>query len=115
MFLRPVYQIISARLKEPRRFLQVLSGPRQTGKTTLIRQDMESLTIPSHYTSADEPTLQYRAWIDQQAGYSNRNVSCWSEETAFFLRSFSRIQGKNGLISRREKEIKTATLSCFCL
>jgi hypothetical protein len=27
---------------------------------------MESLTIPSHYASADEPTLQNRAWIDQQ-------------------------------------------------
>ena len=66
MYLRPVYQIISARLKESRRFLQVLSGPRQTGKTTLVRQVMESLTMPSHYASADEPTLQNRTWIEQQ-------------------------------------------------
>ena len=66
MYLRPVYQNISARLKEPRKFLQVLSGPRQTGKTTLIRQVMDSLTIPSHYASADEPTLQNRSWIEQQ-------------------------------------------------
>ena len=66
MYHRPVYQIVYARLKEPRRFLQVLTGPRQTGKTTLIRQAMESLNIPGHYASADEPTLQNRAWIEQQ-------------------------------------------------
>lgn len=66
MYHRPVYQILFARLKEPRKFLQVLSGPRQTGKTTLIRQAMESLTLASHYASADEPTLQSRTWIEQQ-------------------------------------------------
>src|SRR4030043_1283834 len=66
MYPRPVYQILFARLKEPRKFLQVLAGPRQTGKTTLIRQAMESLTLASHYASADEPTLQSRTWIEQQ-------------------------------------------------
>ncbi len=66
MYHRPVYQILFARLKEPRKFLQVLAGPRQTGKTTLIHQAMESLTLASHYASADEPTLQSRTWIEQQ-------------------------------------------------
>jgi predicted AAA+ superfamily ATPase len=66
MYHRPVYQIVFKRLQEPRRFLQVLSGPRQTGKTTIIRQAMESLDIPCHYASADEPTLQNRIWIEQQ-------------------------------------------------
>ena len=62
MYHRPVYQIVFNRLQEPRRFLQVLSGPRQTGKTTIIRQAMESLDIPCHYASADEPTLQNRIY-----------------------------------------------------
>lgn len=66
MYQRPIYQIVFKRLQEPRRFLQVLSGPRQTGKTTIIRQAMESLDIPCHYASADEPTLQNRIWIEQQ-------------------------------------------------
>ncbi|MFO7665967.1 MAG: ATP-binding protein [Desulfobacterales bacterium] len=66
MYRRPIYSTISARLKEPRKFLQVLTGPRQTGKTTLIRQTMDELDIPKHYASADEPTLQSRAWIEQQ-------------------------------------------------
>lgn len=58
--------MLAARLREPRKFLQVLAGPRQTGKTTLIRQAMEELKIPHHYASADEPTLQGRVWLEQQ-------------------------------------------------
>ncbi len=54
------------RLREKRRFLQVLAGPRQAGKTTLARQVMQTLDLPSHYASADEPTLRDRAWIQQQ-------------------------------------------------
>jgi predicted AAA+ superfamily ATPase len=36
MFNRMQYGKLCARLKEPRRFMQVLSGARQMGKTTLV-------------------------------------------------------------------------------
>lgn len=65
-FKRPLFPILLKRLKEPRRFLQVLVGPRQVGKTTLAQQVAQELTIPVHYVSADEPTLQDRAWLNQQ-------------------------------------------------
>lgn len=51
---------------EPRRFVQVLSGPRQTGKTTLIRQLLEIVEQPSHYASADDPATENRAWLIAQ-------------------------------------------------
>ena len=54
------------RLKEKRRFLQVLAGPRQVGKTTLARQVMLATKLPAHYASADEPSLRDRTWIEQQ-------------------------------------------------
>jgi len=66
MFIRPKASIVASRLREPRRFIQVLAGPRQSGKTTLIRQVLESLGLSSHYASADEPTLQDRRWLEQQ-------------------------------------------------
>lgn len=66
MYKRPIFNTLIARLKEPRKFLQVLAGPRQTGKTTLIRQAMEALRISHHYASADEPTLQGHVWLEQQ-------------------------------------------------
>src|SRR3989304_4196203 len=66
MYKRPIYKTLLKRLQEPRRFIQVLAGPRQVGKTVLARQVTEALNIPSHYASADEPTLRGRTWIEQQ-------------------------------------------------
>lgn len=66
MFKRPIYTTLQRRIAESRRFIQVLAGPRQTGKTTLARQLMEELNVPSHYASADEPALKDRTWLEQQ-------------------------------------------------
>ncbi len=65
-FRRPVFDTLLARAKEPRRFIQVLAGPRQTGKTTLARQLLEAADLPSHYASADDPATRDRAWIEAQ-------------------------------------------------
>ena len=35
MYERPILKNLLDRLAEPRRFIQVLAGPRQVGKTTL--------------------------------------------------------------------------------
>ena len=75
MYRRPVFARILERLKEPRRFLQVLAGPRQTGKTTLARQIMQALDIPSHYASADMPGTHDPAWIALQWEQARRLLS----------------------------------------
>lgn len=61
-----LFELLLSRLRSPRRFIQVLAGPRQVGKTTLARQVMDALPIDSHYASADEPTLKDRAWLQGQ-------------------------------------------------
>lgn len=61
-----IYTELGNRLKEKRRFIQVLIGPRQSGKTTLVRQAVESSGMPAHYASADEPGARDRLWIEQQ-------------------------------------------------
>jgi predicted AAA+ superfamily ATPase len=66
MFLRPISNTLLQRLNEPRRFIQALIGPRQTGKTTVARQIILKTKVPSHYASADEPILKDRVWIEQQ-------------------------------------------------
>lgn len=55
-----------ARLSEPRRFLQVVAGARQVGKTTLVGQVLSRLDIPSVFVSADEPTVGDTAWLAAQ-------------------------------------------------
>jgi hypothetical protein len=66
MIRRVIHDELLKRLKEKRRFIQVLAGPRQVGKTTLVQQVMEASRMPSHYASADEPTLRDRTWLEQQ-------------------------------------------------
>ena len=66
MFKRPQYQILKKRMKEPRKFLQVIIGPRQVGKTTLIKQYLEDTSLPFHFVSADNIPAENTSWIDQQ-------------------------------------------------
>jgi predicted AAA+ superfamily ATPase len=65
-FQRPQVATLTARLLEPRRFMQVVAGPRQVGKSTLVQQATETLDMPVRYVSADEPTLRGTDWIGQQ-------------------------------------------------
>ena len=65
-FERSQTETISARLREPRRFLQVVAGARQVGKTTLVEQVLGRLDTPSLFISADEPTLRDTAWLAAQ-------------------------------------------------
>jgi predicted AAA+ superfamily ATPase len=65
-FQRSQAVALTRRMNEPRRFIQVVAGPRQVGKSTLVQQVMQTLTVPVRYTSADEPTLRGADWIAQQ-------------------------------------------------
>jgi len=57
---------LAARLAEPRRFLQIVAGARQVGKTTLVQQVLGRLNVRSIFVSADEPTLADVAWLAAQ-------------------------------------------------
>lgn len=65
-YRRPQFDLLSRRIAEPRRFIQVVAGPRQVGKTTLVQQVCDACGLPTHYASADEPTLRGAEWIAQQ-------------------------------------------------
>lgn len=62
----PQARVLAARLAEPRRFIQVVAGPRQVGKTTLVQSVVEAAGLPHIFASADEPALRSEAWIAQQ-------------------------------------------------
>ena len=65
-FQRPQGAVLAERLAEPRRFVQVVAGPRQVGKSTLVQQVTAELDLPVRYVSADEPTFRGADWINQQ-------------------------------------------------
>ena len=48
MFKRKLVTQLTERLNEPRRFIQIVAGPRQTGKTTAALQALKELDIQTH-------------------------------------------------------------------
>lgn len=66
MYARPIDTRLAERLREPRRFIQVVWGPRQVGKTTSVTHALETLGLPHHYVSADSPATHTTAWIRLQ-------------------------------------------------
>jgi len=115
MFKRPIYSILLDRIHEPRRFIQALAGPRQTGKTTLARQAIESLDIPSHYASADEPALKDSTWIEQQWEVARTKLR--SDESVhkalFVLDEVQKITGWSEAVKRLWDEDSAARLPLY--
>lgn len=66
MFERSHLQVLVKRLQEARRFVQVLIGPRQVGKTTLIIQLLQKSKLPNHFISADAVAASNTTWLEQQ-------------------------------------------------
>ena len=75
MFQRAEYQKVKARLEEPRRFIQVLIGPRQVGKTTVVKQVLADLSLPHLFYSADNVISGGNLWIS----------SCWEAVRSMML------------------------------
>jgi len=63
---RLILKDILRRISGRRRFIQVLHGPRQTGKTTLARQLLDAFKGRKHYATADDLIQKDRSWIEQQ-------------------------------------------------
>jgi hypothetical protein len=59
-------EVIDKRFREKRRFIQVILGPRQVGKTTAIQQVIKAGSIPFHYATADLPAPPDTQWITNQ-------------------------------------------------
>jgi hypothetical protein len=102
MYRRPVYSLLVERIREPRRFIQVLIGPRQTGKTTLAHQLLEGTGLPGHYASADEPALRDLQWIEQQ--WEAARIKAKSEgeygKTVLVLDEIQKITGWSETVKR---------------
>ena len=63
MYKRAEYQIIKSRLEEGRRFIQVVMGARQIGKSTVVKQVLKDIDIPFLFFSADNVPATNTAWV----------------------------------------------------
>ena len=63
MYKRAEYHVITDRLKDRRRFIQVVMGARQIGKSTVVKQVLKDLDAPYQFFSADNVPTVNVAWI----------------------------------------------------
>ncbi len=54
-YQRPQGRLLASRLAEPRRFLHVVDGPPQVGKSTLMQQVMEASARIGAWNSSGTP------------------------------------------------------------
>ena len=62
-YKRPQFAEVLDRMNEPRTFIQVLAGPRQVGKSTLIDQVLAECQIPHYLYNADGVDENDTDWI----------------------------------------------------
>lgn len=65
MFIRSQIQEVEKRINEPRKFIQIIVGPRQVGKTTLVTQLLERVNVPYAFESADGVSNTNSTWLQQ--------------------------------------------------
>lgn len=62
-YIRSHYNILRERISEPRKFIQVLAGPRQVGKSTLVQQMLRDVSMPYTLENADGVNPEDTDWI----------------------------------------------------
>lgn len=65
MYRRTQFDELAARLAEARRMIQVVCGPRQVGKSTMVKQVLQETTIPNMAVSADGIPQKNTSWISE--------------------------------------------------
>ncbi|MBQ3658208.1 MAG: ATP-binding protein [Bacteroidales bacterium] len=63
LFKRQQFNSILERFNEPRSVIQVLSGPRQVGKTTIVEQVLKEIDFPHWFFRADNVNETDTDWI----------------------------------------------------
>ena len=63
---RDIVGILTERMNEPRRTIQVVVGPRQTGKTTAVRQMLQKIDMPNRFARASQDVPASKNWLRRE-------------------------------------------------
>lgn len=66
MYQRAIATTLFERLQEPRHTIQIVIGPRQTGKTTAVKQAIKASGLPYRIATADSPLRLNASWITSE-------------------------------------------------
>lgn len=108
MFERSYLQILKERINEPRGFIQVVYGPRQVGKTTMVFQLIKQLPFDSLLVSADDVAAAGQTWIRNSWSEARRRLE--ASERKEFLLAIDEIQKIDNWSETVKKEWDADTL-----
>ncbi|GAB6010485.1 ATP-binding protein [Viscerimonas tarda] len=100
-FQRAVLQDIIDRISESRKFIQILVGPRQVGKTTLIKQLLGKTDIAHHFVTADDLYAADNTWIHRE--WSNARLQLQqtgSKEILFIIDEVQKVSNWSEAIKK---------------
>lgn len=63
MYKRKHASILESRLKKPRKLIQIIAGPPQTGKTTMVKQVLVETMKRYLFVTVDEKSNKHASWI----------------------------------------------------
>ena len=67
MYERAQVDVIAGRMAEKDNpLIQIVVGPRQTGKSTMIAQALRKLDVPYHFVSSDDAAVLSRQWLETE-------------------------------------------------
>lgn len=84
-YIRNQYNILRERIYEPRKFIQVLAGPRQVGKSTLVGQVLGDIAIPYSLENADGINHEDTDWIRRVWESARITMQLQHEETRLLV------------------------------
>ena len=96
MFTRKLVAQLAERLAEPRRFMQIVTGPRQSGKTTAVTQVLEELSLPTHFVSADDPSLNSTEWLRNE--WDRARVLAKAGDAVLIVDEVQKIKGWSSIV-----------------
>lgn len=109
MIERKQLNILRGRLEEPRKFIQVLAGPRQVGKTTLIGQLANQLNVPYTRISADGVSADNTEWIADQWNVVRKTMELQHQSEHILIIDEVQLLNRWSDIVKREWDADTVT------
>lgn len=104
MYERPIISDLVERLNEAPKLLTIITGPRQSGKTTLIRQVLHQCDLRSLYLPVDKP----ESTVPYPLSYGEQDLITASDETSI---SINEEKDSRWLVRRWEQARREATNS----
>lgn len=80
MYQRRHLNILTSRMAEPRRRMQIVMGPRQVGKSTLVGQFTEGISVPFDFFAADGVNRFDSSWIPNKWQQARMRMDIHSEQ-----------------------------------